>query len=148
VLRDRHHTGTVPTFGLAIARGRLLTRLGTMLDRISRVPDVERFAAHLTTEYAEILEFLFAPTLDATNWLAEQTIRPAVVARKMAGDGKRSPRGATTQQNLTSVLRAAQLRHIAAASVIVNLRCCNHRRSRSPPVTSTNHRDTIRCVPD
>ena len=38
------------------------------------------------------------------NWQAEQAIRPAVVTRKVCG-GNRTPRGATTQQMVASVLR-------------------------------------------
>ena len=120
-VRDRYHGGQVSVRGLAIARGHLVARLGTVLGRTSRVANIERFAAHLRVEFGALFSFLFDPTLDATNWRAEQAIRPAVVTRKMAGGGNRTPRGATTQQVLTSVLRTSHLRHLDPAPIIVNL---------------------------
>jgi hypothetical protein len=77
-VRDRHRTGVISAHGLAVARGHLITRLAARLDRPSHVPDVQRFAAHLPREFAAIWSFLFDPTIDATNWRAEQAIRPAV----------------------------------------------------------------------
>jgi transposase len=44
--------------------------------------------------------------VQATNWRAEQAIRPAVVCRKTWG-GNRTRTGADTWQVLTSVLRTA-----------------------------------------
>ena len=40
--------------------------------------------------------FLFLREIDATNWRAEQAIRPAVVIRKVCG-GNRTRKGADTQ---------------------------------------------------
>lgn len=120
-LRDRHQGGRVSRHGLAVARGRLIAALGTVLNRTSVVADVERFAAHLTVEFRAIFSFLFDPTLDATNWRAEQALRPAVVTRKMAGGGNRSARGAATQQVLASVLRTAHLRDVDAVPLVVDL---------------------------
>lgn len=120
-LRDRYHAGTVSPHGLAVARGRLIAALATVLDRTSSVADVDRFAAHLSVEFPAIFSFLFDPTLDATNWRAEQALRPAVVTRKMAGGGNRSLRGAATQQVLASVLRTAHLRDLDAVPLVVDL---------------------------
>jgi transposase len=120
-LRGRHHAGTVSTHGLAVARGHLIAALATVLGRTSSVADVERFAAHLSVEFPAIFSFLFDPTLDATNWRAEQALRPAVVTRKMAGGGNRSLRGAATQQVLASVLRTAHLRDLDAVPLVVDL---------------------------
>src|SRR5688572_5989126 len=47
--------------------------------------------------------FLIDPTIDATNYRAEQAIRPAVVNRKVWG-GNRTWSGAWAQGVLTSVL--------------------------------------------
>lgn len=120
-LRDSHRAGLVSPHGVASVRGRLISRLGTVLGRSSTVAEVERFAAHLTVEFPAIFSFLFDPTLEATNWRAEQALRPAVVTRKMAGGGNRSPRGAATQQVLASVLRTAQLRDLDAVPLFVDL---------------------------
>ena len=63
-----------------------------------------RFAAHLAIEFPAIFTFLWDPSVDATNWRAEQAIRPAVVIRKVCG-GNRTRKGADTQQVLASVVR-------------------------------------------
>ena len=50
---------------------------------------------------ADYILFLWDPSLDATNWRAEQAIRPAVVIRKVCGGN--APATADTQQVLASV---------------------------------------------
>ena len=74
-VRDAHQAGEVSAHGLAVARGHLINPLAERLDRPSRVPDVQRFAAHLTREFPAIWSFLFDPTIDATDWRAERAIR-------------------------------------------------------------------------
>jgi len=120
-LRDRRRAGAISAHGLASARGRLIAQLGTVLERTSTVPEVERFAAHLTREFSAIFSFLFDPTVDATNWRAEQALRPAVVTRKLAGGGNRSAHGARTQQILASVLRTAHQRGLDAGAIVAGL---------------------------
>ena len=92
--------------------------------------DVQCFAEHLITEWKALFTFLRNPAVDATNWRAEQAIRPAVVTRKMCG-GNRSWRGAATQQTLASVIRTACQREHNPHAVIVGLL-----RSRSPTVAT------------
>ena len=119
-LRDRHHRGEVSSHGLAVARGHLRTRMAQRLDRPSRVADVQRFTRHLHREFPALWSFLCDPTIDATNWRAEQAIRPAVVTRKVWG-GNRSWRGAHAQQTLTSVIRTAQQRQLNPHTVLVSM---------------------------
>lgn len=120
--RERYRRGTITTHGLAIARGQLLERLGRLLARTpSRRLKVQRFQAHLIVEYDAIFSFLFDPTLDATNWRAEQALRPAVVTRKMCGGGNRTAHGAETQQMLASVLRTAHQRGLDTTDLLVTL---------------------------
>lgn len=125
--RDRYLAGEISAAGLAVARGQLIARLAARLDGGSGVPDVVRFAAHLDREFTAIWSFLFEPTLDATNWRAEQAIRPIVVTRKVCG-GNRSWDGAESQQILASVIRTASQRkmnpHVVLASML-------HRRTPS-----------------
>jgi transposase len=59
---------------------------------------------HLQTERPALFTCLHRADVEATNWQAEQAIRPAVVTRKVCGDN-RTPRGAATQQMVASVLR-------------------------------------------
>ena len=51
--------------------------------------------------------FLYCPGLDATNYRAEQAIRPMVVTRKFWG-GNRTEQGAHTQRVLVSVLQSCR----------------------------------------
>ncbi len=120
-LRDRFLQGRISAHGLAVARGRLLERLNRQLDHPGTVPDVRRFAAHLAVEWPALFTFLFDPTvIEATNWRAEQALRPAVVTRKVCG-GNRSPYGATSQQVLASVIRTAQQRQLNPHAALVSM---------------------------
>jgi transposase len=67
---------------------------------------VRRLIAHLAREAPAMFTFLGNPDVDATNWRAEQGIRPAVVNRKVSG-GNRSDRGASTQGVIMSIIRTA-----------------------------------------
>ncbi len=120
-LRDRAAAGDVSPHGLAVARGRLFQQILDVLTTTrSTVPDVQRFAAHLTTEASALLTFLGEPAVDATNWRAEHAIRPAVVTRKVCG-GNRTARGAETQQILASVLRTLDQRGLDPTDVLTPL---------------------------
>ena len=110
-LRDRCNAGELSEHGMATARGRLTARLARLVDDPPPLADAERFAAHLATEFPAVFLFLWDPSLDATNWRAEQAIRPAVVIRKVCG-GNRTRHGADTQQVLASVVRTARQRHL------------------------------------
>jgi transposase len=122
--RDRYRAGTISAHGLAVARGHLIERLGRLLERTpSRRTPIRRFQSHLIVEYDAIFSFLFDPTLDATNWRAEQALRPAVVTRKMCGGGNRTARGADTQQVLASVLRTAHQRTLDTTQLLTRILC-------------------------
>jgi transposase len=69
--------------------------------------DNQKLAAHLRNHQTELFTFLEFPGIDATNWRAEQAIRPAVVNRKVWG-GNRTQVGAHAQGVLLSVLGTAQ----------------------------------------
>lgn len=120
-VRDRRAAGTISSRGVDIARGHLFNQLLAALEDAGTIPDVQRFARHLTVELPAIFSFLVDPALDATNWRAEQAIRPAVITRKVNGGGNRTPHGADTQQVLTSILRTAQQRHLDADALITTL---------------------------
>ena len=110
-LRDRRNAGGISDHGLATARGRLLAQISRLIDNPPPHDDAERFAAHLATEFGALFTFLWDPAVDATNWRAEQAIRPAVVIRKVCG-GNRTRKGADTQQVLASVVRTARQRNL------------------------------------
>lgn len=120
--RAQHQQGAITAHGLAVARGQYLERLGRVLEKTpSRRLAVRRFQGHLIREFDAIFSFLFEPTLDATNWRAEQALRPAVVTRKMCGGGNRTARGAQSQEVLVTVLRTADQRGLDATAILTTL---------------------------
>lgn len=121
-LRDRREEDGISVQGLAVVRGRLEARLDRLLAVRYRSPANERFANHLWRERNCLFTFLYCPGLDATNYRAEQAIRPAVVTRKVWG-GNRTPAGARTQEILASVIRTCHQRKLSAQAVLVHLLC-------------------------
>ena len=79
-----------------------------------------RLMAHLGNELDALFSFLTHDGIDATNWRAEQAIRPAVVNRKVWG-GNRTWRGAATQGRMMSVLRTAAQRGLDPIDFLVRL---------------------------
>lgn len=124
-VRDRRTAGTISPHGVDVARGHLFQQLCTALEDPGTVPEIQRFARHLTVELPALFSFLVDADLDATNWRAEQAVRPAVITRKMCGGGNRSRRGADTQQILVSLLRTAQQRHLDSTAVLTTLLCAS-----------------------
>ena len=120
-VRDRRDAGEISAHGAKIAGGRLSLELLALLECSSTLPPVERFANHLAKEFVAVFNFLFHPALDATNWRAEQAIRPAVVTRKMCGGGNRTWQGAETQQILASILRTASQRGLGPSDLLVQM---------------------------
>lgn len=106
-LRDRHVAEELADHGLAVARSRLQSQLEDAVYPPKTNPANERLAQHLWNHRADLLTFLQTPGLDATNWRAEQALRPAVVNRKVWG-GNRTWRGACVQGLLMSVLRTCR----------------------------------------
>lgn len=119
-VRDRRDAADITSHGAAVARGRLFHQLADLVNTPLRLRALQRFAAHLAIELPAVFAFLFDPAVDATNWRAEQALRPAVVNRKVSG-GNRSRHGADTQQILASVVHTARLRHLGVRDVLVDL---------------------------
>jgi transposase len=120
-VRDRRAAGTISAHGVDVARGHLLNQMLDVLADPGLIPEMQRFARHLTVELPALFSFLVDPDLDATNWRAEQAIRPAVITRKVCGGGNRSRRGADTQQILASILRTAHQRGLDSTEVLATL---------------------------
>ena len=118
-LRDRCNAGDISEHGLASARGRLAARL---IDTPPPLALAERFAKHLASEFPAVFLFLCDPSIDATNWRAEQAIRPAVATRKVCG-GNRTRRGADTQQLLARVVRTARQRRLDPRALVTTMLC-------------------------
>lgn len=85
---------------------------------------------HLANEREHLLTFLTVPGIQATNWRAEQAIRPAVVNRKNWG-GNRTSHGADIQQTLMSVIRTSRQQHVCPIALLQDLQ-----RHREPTPSS------------
>jgi transposase len=105
-LRDAHNAGALDTATLAIEVARLQAKIDKLIAGATRYPPNRRLLNHLAQEREHLFTFLGVGGVQATNWRAEQAIRPAVVTRKTWG-GNRTWAGAETWQALTSVLRTA-----------------------------------------
>lgn len=92
---------------LAAQRDAFDGRLLELAGRPRRVPEHERLAQHLWDHSEQWFGFLTDPAVEATNWQAEQAIRPAVVNRKVWG-GNRTAAGAHAQEVLMSVLETCR----------------------------------------
>jgi transposase len=106
-LRNEHLRGAVSLEALQDQRDIFDDRLAELLSRRRRVAEHARFVTHLCRHFEKWFTFLFRPVVEATNWLAEQAIRPAVVNRKVWG-GNRTRAGAKAQGVLMSVLETVR----------------------------------------
>lgn len=106
-LRDRRDEGLLSEHGLAVATGRIQAQMDLLLDGQFSYDPNRRLAKHLKRNRDLVFTYLRHPLLDATNYRAEQALRPAVVNRKVWG-GNRTENGARAQGTLTSVIRTAR----------------------------------------
>ncbi len=83
---DRRDDGQLSPPGVAV--GRLEARLDRMLCWTRTHPDNERRDKHLDKHRGELFTFLKAPGIDATNYRAEQAMRPAAVNREVWGGNR------------------------------------------------------------
>jgi transposase len=114
---------------LAAGRTELKARLEQLLASSPTHAPNRKLLAHLANEREHLFTFLDTPGVQATNWRAEQAIRPAVVNRKNWG-GNRTWRGAATQQVLMSVIRTARQQGTDPVALLADLQ-----RSAQPTVS-------------
>lgn len=103
--------------GLALA-----CRLERLTNGHFTYPPNRRLAKHLKKHIWNWFWFLLEPGIEATNWRAEQAIRPAVVNRKVWG-GNRTWRGARAQSVLMSVLRSSAQQGQDGFTYLLRLLC-------------------------
>lgn len=106
-LRNEYRRGAVTLDALQDQRDVFDHRLLALVRRPRRVAEHATFARHLWTHFAQWFTFLFDPAAEATNWMAEHAIRPAVVNRKVWG-GNRTAAGSRAQGVLMSVLETVR----------------------------------------
>jgi transposase len=121
-VRDDRDAGRLPARRAAATADRLDARMHAMLRLTKTHPPNERLAKHLWTNRDHLFTFLRHRHVDATNWRAEQAIRPAVVNRKVWG-GNRTDAGARAQSVLMSVLQTAKLRGLDSMQFLSALLC-------------------------
>lgn len=118
-LRDRFEAGELGEHGFSVVRGKLEKRLTRVLEMHITHDENKKFQAHLANHADELLTFLYED-VEATNWPAEQAIRPAVRFRKTSG-GHRSPLGAWTRDVLLSILRTARQRALDPLELLARM---------------------------
>lgn len=121
-LRDRRDRGEFGPHGLRVAVGRLRADMDRLLACKPFDEQNRRLLRHLGTERAALFTFLEHPGVDATNWRAEQAIRPAVVTRKVWG-GNRTWNGALTQAAVQSFLATARQQRRCATTLLLPILC-------------------------
>jgi transposase len=105
-VRDAGDAGQLGPVEVAAEAKRLSGAVDKLIAGRTSYPPNRRLLNHLANEREHLFTFLRVPGVQATNWRAEQAIRPAVVCRKQWG-GNRTWAGADTWQVLASVLRTA-----------------------------------------
>jgi len=102
-VRDARDAGRLSLFKSTVLADVLTSRLKKLCGPKTH-PGNERFAKFLHWNCCDVFRYLSRPNLHATNWLAEQALRPAIVNRKVWG-GNRTDNGAHAQGVIASVLR-------------------------------------------
>lgn len=80
-----------------------------------------RLVGHIGREADHLLTFLTDPGVQATNWRAEQGLRPMIVNRKQWG-GNKTRTGADSQAVIASVLRTAIHNDLDPVEVLAEIR--------------------------
>lgn len=121
-LRDRRDEGQLSPHGLAVAIGRLESRLDALLYWTRTHADNERLAKHLNNHRDELFTFLTVPGIDATNYRAERAMRLASTIRKIWG-GNRTARGAKAQSILMTLLATGRQLAMDTFRLFADLLC-------------------------
>jgi transposase len=118
-VRDRFVLGELTGHGRLSLRGKLVAELRRLTQWPQRNAENERLRKHVAGHLEKWFTFLRLDDIDATNWRAEQAIRPAVVNRKVWG-GNRTDAGAFAQSVLTSILTTCRQRTHDALAWLAN----------------------------
>ena len=119
-VRDQRDAGTISGEALEKAKEELELQMGRRLSGQFTNPDNQRLAQHLIRHQDQLFLFLVREDVEATNWPAEQGIRPAVINRKTSG-GNRTAAGSQAQSVLMSVLRTLQQHQLRLLEILPRL---------------------------
>ena len=156
-LHNEYGAGRVTLAVWECARDLFDIRLLALVNVERVVPAYATLSAHLDNHFESWFSFLSDATLPATNWAAEQAIRPAVVNRKVWG-GNRTAAGAAAQGIVTSVLETCKKQALSGLDFISQslahsvTPCCHSRSSLEPakselPVTQVGPQHPGRLRP-
>jgi len=126
-------------FGLKVTE--LRERTDTLLEVNPTHEPNRLLIQHLRTEREHMFTFLDQPGVQATNWRAEQALRPAIVNRKNWG-GNRTDAGARTQVITMSVIRTARQQNLDPVELMAAVQ-----HDRTPTTTSQLRLPTARADP-
>jgi transposase len=121
-VRDAALAGTVDAAALEEAHARYTGELLALTGHPRANAANDTFARHLWGHAEQWLQFLIDPQTPATNYLAEQALRPAVVNRKVWG-GNRTEAGAAAQETILSVLQTCKQQLVSAFSYVRDTLC-------------------------
>jgi hypothetical protein len=116
--RDRFGEGEISPLGLLVIAGRLTARLERVVKGHFTHHGHRRLANFLKNHGGEVFAYLRHPGMAARNYRGEQSIRPAVVKRKVWG-GNRTWRGTWAQAVIMSVIGTCILRDIEPLAFLV-----------------------------
>jgi transposase len=119
-IRALRDSGSLDDEALITAIAELDDRMDHLLRRRPTHPANRRLLKHLRNERAALFTFLGRPGVEATNWRAEQAVRPAVANRKVCG-GNRTWNAAGTQQILMTLFRTAYQQGVDAIALFTGL---------------------------
>ena len=117
-LRDLRDADDLSPAELSAARVRLEAKMDSLLLWKPKNDENRKLLKHLENLRPGLFLYLDEPGLPATNFLAEQAIRPAVVNRKVWG-GNRTGAGAVTTEILASFFATARKQHLDPTTLIV-----------------------------
>lgn len=116
-LRNEYRAGRVAPAVWESARDDCESRLLPLLRGRRVAPGYQALSDHVWRHFASWFLFLTDADVEATNWAAEQALRPAVVNRKVWG-GNRTAAGAQAQGVLCSVLQTCRQQGKAALDFV------------------------------
>lgn len=121
-VRDLYLDGDLTFAELAGTHAWYVDALYALTERPRSNAANERLARHLWVHAEQWFQFLVDPSIPATNYRAEQAIRPAVVNRKVWG-GNRTETGAQAQGVILSVLQTCKQQVLSAFSYVRDTLC-------------------------
>jgi transposase len=119
-LRDEHDPDVIDADAFGLRVEELNERTDRLLAGNPTHPPNRKLLAHLANEREHLFTFLTRPGVEATNWRAEQALRPAVLNRKHWG-GNKTWQGAHTQHVLMSVIRSARQQQLDPVALLADL---------------------------